>query len=87
MAQGGEFAFVLFSFATQNRVIPEDITAPLIAAVAVSMALTPVLMLVNEKLIQPRFGTRESAERRPDEIHSDSAVIIAGIGRFGSIVG
>ena len=87
LAQGGEFAFVLFSFATQNRVIPEDITAPLIAAVAVSMALTPVLMLVNEKLIQPRFGTRESTERRPDDIHSESAVIIAGFGRFGSIVG
>jgi len=47
LAQGGEFAFVLFSFATQNRVISEDITAPLIAAVAVTMALTPVLMLLN----------------------------------------
>ena len=87
LAQSGEFAFVLFSFASQNRVISEDITAPLIAAVAVTMALTPVLMLLNEKLFQPRFGTRESGEREPDEIHTDSAVIIAGFGRFGSIVG
>ena len=87
LAQGGEFAFVLFSFATQNRVISEEITAPLIAAVAVTMALTPVLMLLNEKIVQPRFGTRESAEREADEIQTDSAVIIAGFGRFGSIVG
>lgn len=87
LAQGGEFAFVLFSFATQNGVISEVVTAPLIAAVAVTMALTPVLMLVNERLIQPRFGTRRSVERPPDEIHSQSPVIIAGFGRFGSIVG
>jgi monovalent cation:proton antiporter-2 (CPA2) family protein len=87
LAQGGEFAFVLFSFAAQNRVIAGNITAPLIAAVAVTMALTPVLMLLNEKVVQPRFGTRESGGREPDEIHTDSAVIIAGFGRFGSIVG
>ncbi len=87
LAQGGEFAFVLFSFATQNRVISEDITAPLIAAVAVTMALTPVLMLLNERLVQPRFGTREQSDREPDEIETESAVIIAGFGRFGSIVG
>jgi len=87
LSQGGEFAFVLFSFASQNTVIPDDVTAPLIAAVAVSMALTPVLMLINEKLIQPRFGTREIADRAPDEIHAGSPVIIAGFGRFGSIVG
>ena len=87
LAQGGEFAFVLFSYATQNGVISEEVTAPLIAAVAVSMALTPVLMMVNEKLIQPRFGTRESVEREPDSMHEEGEVIIAGFGRFGSIVG
>ena len=87
LAQGGEFAFVLFSYATQNGVISEEVTAPLIAAVAVSMALTPVLMMVNEKWIQPRFGTRESVEREPDAMHEEGEVIIAGFGRFGSIVG
>ena len=87
LAQGGEFAFVLFSFASQNGVVPADVTSPLIAAVAVSMALTPVLMLVNERLIQPRTGTRESVEREPDAMHEEGEVIIAGFGRFGSIVG
>jgi len=87
LAQGGEFAFVLFSFASQNGVIGEAVTAPLIAAVALSMALTPVLMLVNERLIQPRTGTRESVEREADEMEEEGEVIIAGFGRFGSIVG
>ncbi len=87
LAQGGEFAFVLFSFASQNGVISDDVTAPLIAAVAVSMALTPVLMMINEKLIQPRFGTREIVEREPDAMDEEGEVIIAGFGRFGSIVG
>jgi voltage-gated potassium channel Kch len=44
-------------------------------------------MLLNEKLIQPRFGTREADAREADAIHEDNPVIIAGFGRFGHIVG
>ncbi len=86
LAQGGEFAFVLFSFATQNAIIGADVANPLIAVVAISMALTPLLMLINEKLIQPRFGTKER-ERADDEMHEDKKVIIAGFGRVGSTIG
>jgi voltage-gated potassium channel Kch len=57
------------------------------AVVVVSMAIAPLLMLVNEKLIQPRFGTRESEEREADQIHEENPVIIAGFGRFGHIIG
>ncbi len=87
LAQSGEFAFVLFAFATQNNVLSSQIANPLIAVVAVSMALTPLLMLINEKLVQPRLGTREREARPPDEIDEENPVIIAGFGRFGSIVG
>ena len=87
LAQGGEFAFVLFSFALQNGVLGHEISDPLIAAVAISMALTPLLMLVNEKLLQPRFGTKEKDSRQADEIDEQHKVIIAGFGRFGSTVG
>lgn len=87
LAQGGEFAFVLFSFAVQNRVIESSLANPLIAVVAVSMALTPLLMLINEKLVQPRFGTREKAEKAADEIDEKNKVIIAGFGRVGSTIG
>jgi monovalent cation:proton antiporter-2 (CPA2) family protein len=87
LAQGGEFAFVLFSFATQNGVISSEISNPLIAVVAISMALTPLLMLFNEKLIQPRFGTKEIGKRDADVVDEENPVIIAGFGRFGNIVG
>jgi monovalent cation:proton antiporter-2 (CPA2) family protein len=87
LAQGGEFAFVLFSFASQNGVLGEGLVAQLIAVVAVSMAIAPLLMLLNEKLIQPRFGTRKAEKRAPDEILEENSVIIAGFGRFGHIVG
>ena len=51
LAQGGEFAFVLASFAVQTGVLPVAIGSKMVAVVAVSMALTPLLMLLNEKLI------------------------------------
>lgn len=87
LAQGGEFAFVLLSFATRNQVLTLDVANPLVVAVAFSMLLTPLLMIVNEKLIQPRFsGVAE--EREADEIDErENPVIIAGYGRFGQIVG
>jgi len=87
LAQGGEFGFVLFSFAVQNNVISQSIASPLIAVIAVSMAFTPLVMLINEKLIQPRFGTREKEETEADKIDQKNKVIIAGFGRFGSTIG
>jgi len=87
LAQGGEFAFVLFSFASQQGVLETSTTQRLIAAVALSMAMTPLLMLFNEKLLQPRIGTREREGRSADRIEETSSVIIAGFGRVGSIVG
>jgi len=87
LAQGGEFAFVLLSFAAQQGVLGLELTSPLVAVVAVSMALTPLVLLVHERLIQPRFGTRERPGREADEIVGDGAVIIAGYGRVGNIVG
>ena len=86
LAQGGEFAFVLFSFAVQNQVLSSTVANPLVAVVALSMALTPILMIVNDKLIQPRFAGGRS-DREADVIDEENPVIIAGFGRFGNIVG
>jgi monovalent cation:proton antiporter-2 (CPA2) family protein len=87
LAQGGEFAFVLFSFATQNRVLPPAIAAPLIVVVALSMAITPLLMILNERLVQPLL-TPVVPDRDADEIdENENPVIIVGFGRFGQIVG
>jgi monovalent cation:proton antiporter-2 (CPA2) family protein len=87
LAQGGEFGFVLFSFAGQQGVIDPGTTSLLVAVVATSMALTPILMVLNERLVQPRFGTKEEVEREPDEIDEESPVIMVGFGRFGGVTG
>ncbi|MBT3341734.1 MAG: potassium transporter [Gemmatimonadetes bacterium] len=88
LAQGGEFAFVLFSFAIGHDVLPAHVVDPLVAVVALSMALTPLLMIINEKLLQPRFATEEQQDRDPDPIDDGpTPVIIAGFGRFGNVVG
>ena len=87
LPQVGEFAFVLFSFANQEGVLTTGITSPLVAAVALSMAATPLLLLLNERVLQPRFGTPEAEERKPDAIDEENPVLIAGFGGFGSTVG
>lgn len=87
LAQGGEFAFVLFQFAHSLHVIGESEKAFLTMAVALSMATTPFLMLFNDKFVQPKFMS--ILKPRPyDEIQDENnAVIIAGYGRFGQIIG
>ncbi len=87
LAQGGEFAFVLLSFATQHQVFPADTANLLIAVVALSMAVTPLLMIVNDKLVQPAFARGKKSEREADSMDEDNPVIIAGFGRFGNVVG
>lgn len=84
LAQGGEFAFVVFGVARSAKLLPGDWDALLTLAVALSMALTPVLMILHDKLIM----RRQVPEREADEIVDEGTpVIIAGFGRFGQIVG
>ncbi|NNF04922.1 MAG: potassium transporter [Rhodothermales bacterium] len=87
LPQMGEFAFVLFSFANQEGVLSRTITDPLVAAVAISMAATPLLILVYERLLRPRLGTRTAEADEPDAIEESNPVLIAGFGAFGSTVG
>lgn len=87
LPQVGEFAFVLFSFARQEGVLTAALTDPLVAAVALSMALTPLLLVINERFVQPRFGTRQAEARPADAIDEENAVLIVGFGSFGATVG
>ena len=87
LPQVGEFAFVLLSFAGQEGVLGASITSPLVAVVAISMAVTPLLFLLNERLLQPRFGTRGQEARDADAIEEQAPVLVAGYGAFGSTVG
>lgn len=90
LAQGGEFAFVLLSFVVQNRVLTAAEASPLVTTVALTMAATPLLFLLNEKFIQPRFARDRGPARAPDAIDAaaqENPVIIAGFGRFGHVIG
>jgi Kef-type K+ transport system membrane component KefB/voltage-gated potassium channel Kch len=86
LAQGGEFAFVLIAFAVGLQLIGAEEAGLLVAAVAISMAFAPLLMLADDKLFQPRLVP--AAEKRvADQIDERGAdVIIAGHGRFGMTI-
>ncbi|NNF79552.1 MAG: potassium transporter [Rhizobiales bacterium] len=87
LAQGSEFAFVLFSFATQNVVLTQELANKLIAVVAVSMALTPLLLIAYDKLIAHKLQVTPE-EPEYDEIENgETPAIIVGYGRFGMTVG
>ncbi|MCE2942404.1 MAG: monovalent cation:proton antiporter-2 (CPA2) family protein [Gemmatimonadota bacterium] len=87
LAQGGEFCFVLLSFATQNRVLPERVAGLLVATVALSMAMTPLLLVAWERFVATRASSATDAGRPHDDVHGEHAVIIVGFGDFGSTVG
>jgi monovalent cation:proton antiporter-2 (CPA2) family protein len=87
LAQSGEFAFVLFSFAGQYQLLDEQTISILVAVVAISMALSPLIFVLNERIIMPRFFTGQQIKRESDDIHESHPVIIAGFGRYGNIVG
>jgi monovalent cation:proton antiporter-2 (CPA2) family protein len=87
LAQGGEFAFVLISFVAALGLVGLADAGMLVAVVAISMALAPLMIIFEEKIIQPLFA-RGGVLREPDVIdETEAKVIIAGYGRFGMTVG
>lgn len=87
LAQGGEFGFVVFQTATQAGVINGPTSSLLVASVAISMLLTPLLLVAADRWLTPRLALGKRVEM--DEINEpqDAPVIIAGFGRYGQIVG
>jgi voltage-gated potassium channel Kch len=87
LAQTGEFAFVLISFSSQNAILPEQVSGIMLIVVALSMLVTPLLLIINDRLVQPLF-IKAQKEQEPDEIaEQDNPVLIAGFGRFGVVIG
>jgi len=88
LTQGGEFGFVVFQTATGAGVMNADTSSLLVAAVAISMLLTPLLLVVTD-----RWWARHLAAHAPPpavaEISEPQAapIIIAGFGRYGQTVG
>ena len=87
LAQGGEFGFVVFQTAAQAGVIDAPTSSLLVAAVAISMLATPLLLVAADRWLAPLLA---GGKRRDfDEIDEQKTepVIIAGFGRYGQIVG
>jgi len=84
LGQGSEFAFVVFGAAQMAGVLDPEWVKALTLAVALSMAATPVLLVLLTRLESAVTGQAREA----DEIDEDEPrVIVAGFGRFGQIAG
>jgi glutathione-regulated potassium-efflux system protein KefB len=86
MAQGGEFAFVLYSAAATAGIVDASVNAILTAAIIISMALTPLavfaLRWVAPAQAEPDMDGIESVEEARE---IKGSVLIIGFGRFGQI--
>jgi glutathione-regulated potassium-efflux system protein KefB len=82
MAQGGEFAFVLFAAALGAKVIDPVVNANMTAIVVLSMALTPLMVMVHRRLATQPAVSMEGIEAVNGQAAS---VLVIGFGRFGQI--
>jgi glutathione-regulated potassium-efflux system protein KefB len=82
IAQGGEFAFVLFTTGAASGVLEQPVAELLSVAVTLSMAATPLLLLIDETLA-PKAAVARAFDAMPE---NDGHVVIAGFGRVGQIV-
>ncbi len=91
LAQGGEFAFVVFQTGASFGAIRSEAASLLIGAVALSMLLSPLLLVLLDRWLLPRHARLAApAQAMPDERTlrepQGAPVIIAGFGRYGQIV-
>jgi glutathione-regulated potassium-efflux system ancillary protein KefC len=85
VAQGSEFAFVLFGFGSSLGIVDKQTADLLIAAVALSMAATPLLFVAGDRIASL---AAKPEKRRNEPMEADRPhAIVAGFGRFGQIVG
>jgi len=86
LAQGGEFGFVVFQTALGARLIGAEAASLLVAAVALSMLLTPLLLVAAERWSARRQDAGGPQLAEIDE-QQEAPIIICGFGRYGQIVG
>ncbi|MCG5225488.1 monovalent cation:proton antiporter-2 (CPA2) family protein [Acinetobacter pittii] len=83
MAQGGEFAFVLFSAALSAQVIDSTVKSNLTAIVVLSMVLTPIVGIIFKRFTQAK--TKVSLENINIAEGLSGSVLMIGFGRFGQV--
>nr|WP_315479525.1 glutathione-regulated potassium-efflux system protein KefC [uncultured Rhodoferax sp.] len=87
LAQGGEFAFVVFQAAAGAKVFPAETASLLIGAVAVSMLLSPLILVAVDRLLLPRYANCGVPAMEEISEQQEAPIVIAGFGRYGQIVG
>ncbi len=87
LAQGGEFAFVVFQAAVGSKVMTPDMASLLIGAVAISMLVSPLLLVAIDRLLMPRFMAGHTRQLEEISEPQSAPIIIAGFGRYGQIIG
>jgi glutathione-regulated potassium-efflux system ancillary protein KefC len=86
LAQGGEFAFVVFQAAAGAKVLPAETASLLVAAVAVSMLVSPLLLVAIDKLLLPRYAHCGAPKMEEISEQQEAPILVAGFGRYGQIV-
>lgn len=91
LSQVGEFAFVLINYASSLYLLNDELNAQMMAVTAITMCITPFLLIINDKLINPKF-MKEVPDADNDFNIMDGQIrqkkiIIVGFGHFGSTVG
>jgi len=88
LAQVSEFSFVTYSFAIQFDVIDQELSDLLMAITALTMAFTPILSVLMDKLVVGKLEQEViDSDQKMDDIHEKNQVILLGFGNFGSTVG
>jgi monovalent cation:proton antiporter-2 (CPA2) family protein len=87
LAQGSEFGFVLITLCAGLGLLSGTMPGLLTAVVALSMAVSPLLGIIDEKVVQPRFADGDFLRDQDVIEHSGVDAIIAGHGRFGMTIG
>ncbi len=87
LSQVGEFAFVLVNFAASLYLIDYQANSELMAIVAITMCISPLLLIFKEKVLDSRFIKQKSEENVELGIIKQRKIIIVGFGFFGSTVG
>lgn len=85
LSQGGEFAFVLFTAASGQGLLGQEITSFLLVVVSLSMMTTPLILLAQQKWFSRTINLNE--DMPSDVVNEEPRVIVAGFGRFGQVVG
>lgn len=87
LAQGGEFAFVVFQTASGANVFSGEVASLLIGAVAISMLLGPLVLVLIDKLVMPHYARHNKPTLAEIDELQEAPIIIAGFGRYGQIIG